>query len=37
MTLATGMIVLFALTANVIIDAVSEALDPRSQVAQRKT
>jgi ABC-type dipeptide/oligopeptide/nickel transport system permease subunit len=37
MTLATGMIVLFALTANVIVDALSEALDPRSQVAQRKT
>jgi ABC-type dipeptide/oligopeptide/nickel transport system permease subunit len=35
MTLATGMIVLFALTANVIVDALSEALDPRSQVARR--
>ena len=35
MTLATGMIVLFALTANVIVDALSEALDPRSQVGRR--
>ena len=35
MTLATGMIVLFALTANVIVDALSEALDPRSQVGKR--
>jgi ABC-type dipeptide/oligopeptide/nickel transport system permease subunit len=35
MTLATGMIVLFALTANVIVDALGEALDPRSQVARR--
>ena len=36
MTLATGMIVLFALTANVIVDALSEALDPRAQVARRE-
>jgi len=35
MTIATGMIVLFALAANVIVDALSEALDPRSQVARR--
>ena len=35
MTLATGMIVLFALAANVVVDALGEALDPRSQVARR--
>jgi ABC-type dipeptide/oligopeptide/nickel transport system permease subunit len=33
MTVATGMIVLFALTANILVDALSEALDPRTQVA----
>lgn len=33
MTGATGMIVLFALTANILVDALSEALDPRTQVA----
>jgi ABC-type dipeptide/oligopeptide/nickel transport system permease subunit len=33
MTVATGMIVLFALTANIVVDALSEALDPRTQVA----
>ena len=31
MTAATGMIVLFALTANIVVDALSEALDPRTQ------
>ena len=36
MSLATGMIVLFALAANVVVDSVSEALDPRSQVARRE-
>jgi ABC-type dipeptide/oligopeptide/nickel transport system permease subunit len=36
MTLATGMIVLFALAANVVVDALGEALDPRSQVAKRE-
>jgi ABC-type dipeptide/oligopeptide/nickel transport system permease subunit len=36
MSLATGMIVLFALAANVVVDAVSEALDPRSQVGARE-
>jgi ABC-type dipeptide/oligopeptide/nickel transport system permease subunit len=35
MSLATGMIVLFALAANVVVDALGEALDPRSQVGQR--
>ena len=35
MTLATGMIVLFALSANVLVDGLSEALDPRSQVGRR--
>jgi ABC-type dipeptide/oligopeptide/nickel transport system permease subunit len=37
MSLATGMIILFALAANVVVDAVSEALDPRSQVGRRET
>jgi ABC-type dipeptide/oligopeptide/nickel transport system permease subunit len=36
MTAATGMIVLFALTANILVDALSEALDPRTQVARRR-
>jgi ABC-type dipeptide/oligopeptide/nickel transport system permease subunit len=36
MSLATGMIVLFALAANVVVDALSEALDPRSQVGARE-
>jgi ABC-type dipeptide/oligopeptide/nickel transport system permease subunit len=36
MTAATGMIVLFALTANVLVDALGEALDPRTQVARRR-
>jgi oligopeptide transport system permease protein len=35
MSLATGMIVLFALSANVLVDGLSEALDPRSQVGRR--
>jgi ABC-type dipeptide/oligopeptide/nickel transport system permease subunit len=35
MSLATGIIVLFALSANVLVDALGEALDPRSQVARR--
>jgi ABC-type dipeptide/oligopeptide/nickel transport system permease subunit len=34
MSLATGMIVLFALAANVVVDALAEALDPRSQIAR---
>jgi peptide/nickel transport system permease protein len=33
MTAATGMVVLFALTANILVDALTEALDPRTQVA----
>jgi ABC-type dipeptide/oligopeptide/nickel transport system permease subunit len=37
MSLATGMIILFALAANVVVDALSEALDPRSQVGRRET
>jgi ABC-type dipeptide/oligopeptide/nickel transport system permease subunit len=36
MTAATGMIVLFALTANVLVDALGEALNPRTQIAQRR-
>jgi ABC-type dipeptide/oligopeptide/nickel transport system permease subunit len=36
MTLATGMIVVFALAANVVVDALGEALDPRSQIAKRE-
>jgi ABC-type dipeptide/oligopeptide/nickel transport system permease subunit len=35
MTLGTAMIVLFVLTVNVIVDALGESLDPRSQVARR--
>jgi ABC-type dipeptide/oligopeptide/nickel transport system permease subunit len=35
MTAATGMIVLFALGANLFVDALGEALDPRTQVARR--
>jgi ABC-type dipeptide/oligopeptide/nickel transport system permease subunit len=34
MSLATGMIVLFALAANVVVDALAEALDPRLQIAR---
>lgn len=36
MSLATGIIVLFALSANVLVDALGEALDPRRQVARRR-
>lgn len=35
MSLATGIIVLFALSANVLVDALGEAFDPRTQVARR--
>jgi ABC-type dipeptide/oligopeptide/nickel transport system permease subunit len=35
MSAATGMIVLFALGANLFVDALAEALDPRTQVARR--
>jgi ABC-type dipeptide/oligopeptide/nickel transport system permease subunit len=35
MSIATAMIVLFALAANVVVDATSEALDPRSQVGSQ--
>jgi ABC-type dipeptide/oligopeptide/nickel transport system permease subunit len=35
MSLATGMLVLFALSANVLVDALEEAFDPRTQVARR--
>jgi ABC-type dipeptide/oligopeptide/nickel transport system permease subunit len=35
MSLATGIIVLFALCANVLVDALGEAFDPRTQVARR--
>jgi ABC-type dipeptide/oligopeptide/nickel transport system permease subunit len=34
MSLATGIIVLFALSANVLVDALGEALDPRTQVVR---
>jgi ABC-type dipeptide/oligopeptide/nickel transport system permease subunit len=36
MSLGTGMIVVFALAANVVVDALSEALDPRSQIGRRE-
>jgi ABC-type dipeptide/oligopeptide/nickel transport system permease subunit len=35
MSLATGIIVLFALSANVLVDALEEAFDPRTQVARK--
>lgn len=35
MSVATAMIVLFALAANIVVDAASEALDPRSQVGSQ--
>jgi ABC-type dipeptide/oligopeptide/nickel transport system permease subunit len=35
MSLATAMIVAFALSANVLVDALGEALDPRTQVGRR--
>jgi ABC-type dipeptide/oligopeptide/nickel transport system permease subunit len=37
MSVATGIIVLFALAANVLVDSLGEALDPRTQVGRRAT